>query len=193
MSQVHLAKFALFVVLTVLGCYRSSTANNATTQSTSAATKPVAKEIGLEIKNQHFILQLPPGWTQLPSDDAEQYVFKSAPANSMLTISIMAIGVKKERMREVADKFFQFRLTAEREDKQRSAVIGESWVEPQDSGDVIELAYGGQDIRKRVFRFKGFVTQAKVVSFYLETIGSPDEEAKTTFQQAFEGFKFYVP
>jgi len=111
----------------------------------------------------------------------------------MLTISIMTTGVKKERMREVADKFFQFRLAAEREDKQRNAVIGESWVEVQNSGDVIELAYGGHDSRKRVFRFKGFVTEAKVVSFYLETIGRPDEESKATFQQAFEGFKFYVP
>jgi hypothetical protein len=66
-------------------------------------------------------------------------------------------------------------------------------VELAPSGDVVDIAYAGYDDRGRIFRFMGFVTEAKMLSFYCETMTTDNELSKRIFDEAFRGLKFYVP
>ena len=147
----------------------------------------------MQFDHQEFVLTLGDDWRQLPTNDPEQFVFESGKQQTTLTISLVRAGVPKARLLEVARHFSGMREEAERVDRSRKITFGDKWVELKPSGDVAEIAYAGHDDRGRIFRFFGFVTQAKVLSFYCETVTTDNEFSKRVFDEAFRSFQFYVP
>jgi hypothetical protein len=105
----------------------------------------------------------------------------------------MRAAVPRSRLEEIAGGFLTMREQAEHIDPSREITFGDKWVEPKPDGDVVEIAYAGYDNRGRIFRFKGFVTEAKILSFYCESQTNDNDLSKKVFSEAFEGFKFYVP
>ena len=105
----------------------------------------------------------------------------------------MSAGIPPDMMRQAADKFFEFRRHAELADSSRLVTFGDHWVTPKPDGDVIEISYAGYDNRGRIFRFMGFVTSKRVLSFYCETFSNDNEHSKGVFDKAFRGFRFFVP
>ena len=97
-------------------------------------------------------------------------------------------------MQQIAEKFLEFRRKGEAEaDRTRVVTFGDQWVTPKPNEQVVEVAYAGYDNRGRIFRFIGFITTHKVVSFYCETMSKDNGEAKRVFDDSFRGFRFYVP
>ena len=86
------------------------------------------------------------------------------------------------------------RLDAERHAREGAKLeFGDTWAKLQPSGDVAELGYAGFDPQGSIFRFLGYVTQRKVVSFWLVTESRDSEASGKIFDEAFRGLKFYVP
>ena len=147
----------------------------------------------MTFNHQEFILRLPSGWKQIATEDPEQFVFESELQASTVTISVLRARMPRARLHEIATGLLSMREQAEHIDSSREITFGDKWVEPKPEGDVVEVAYAGYDNRGRIFRFKGFVTEAKVLSFYCESQTDDNDLSKKVFAQVFEGFKFYVP
>ena len=61
------------------------------------------------------------------------------------------------------------------------------------SGEVGHVAYAGYDAEGNIFRFMGWTTQAKVLSFWVSTKTADNEFSKQVFDEAFGGLRFYIP
>ncbi len=148
----------------------------------------------MHFEHQEFVLDLKPTWTTVSGPDPEQFQFESKRLASTLTISILPAGVPSDRLQEVAEKFLEIRRQAEVDtDASRTITFGDRWVKRKRDEEVVEIAYAGYDNRGRIFRFMGFVTTRKIVSFYCESMTDDNEQAKQIFDEAFRGFRFYVP
>ena len=106
----------------------------------------------------------------------------------------MSAGIPQAKMQQAGEKLLEFRRRGEvAAESSRVVTFGDQWVTPKPDGQVVEVAYAGYDNRGRIFRFMGFVTTQKVVSLYCETLTKENATAKLVFDEAFRGFRFYVP
>jgi hypothetical protein len=150
----------------------------------------------VDITHDEFVFTIAGDWKQLASQDPDQFNFESKTLKSTIVISITnGISVPQDRLVDVAKKFLELRVDAEREARAGVTLeFGDSWAKLQPSGDVAELGYAGFDPQSgTVFRFLGYATQRKVVSFWLATESKDTEASRRVFDEAFKGFKFYVP
>jgi hypothetical protein len=148
----------------------------------------------MHFEHSEFVVDLAPAWRNVPGSDSEQFQFQADSLASTITISVMQARVPRPQLQQVAEKFLELRLEGEAEvDKRRVVTLGDRWVTPQSDGEVVDIAYAGYDNVGRIFRFMGFVTTQKVISFYCETISTDNERAIQIFDEAFRGFQFYVP
>lgn len=181
----------IFVGLVLAGCGPTA----------SPEAPPKASSIVSNLKNrmhfehQEFVLDLDPSWRRVPGDDPEQFAFESQELDSKLTISVMAAAIPIEKRKQAADKVLELRKQAEQEvDSSRQVTFGDATVRALPENDSFEITYAGYDNRSTIFRFTGYVTANKILSFYCETKTADNERAKQIFADAFvKGFKFYDP
>ncbi len=149
----------------------------------------------VNLKHQEFLFTLPAGWKQVQSDDPERWNFESTEKRTSIVLSIVPkLNIPQARLVEVAKKFASIRKDAEQKARPGQRIVfGDEWAELKPSGDVAEIAYAAYDETGMVFRFFGFVTQAKILSFWVATGGRDNELSKRAFDEAFKGLKFYVP
>ena len=150
---------------------------------------------GVDIKHDEFVFTLGGDWKQVKSSDPKQFSFESAEKKTSVVLSVMGqLNIPQQRLTEVAQKFAEVRKSAERQARpDQTLQFGDNWVELKPSGDVAEVAYAGYDPSGTVFRFFGFVTQRKVISFWVATQTRDNEFSKRVFDEVFRGLKFYVP
>lgn len=150
---------------------------------------------GVDIKHDEFVFTLGGDWRQVQSSDPEQFSFESKDKKTSVVLSVMGqLNIPQHRLTEVAQKFAEVRKDAERQARSgQSLQFGDNWVELKPSGGVAEVAYAGFDPTGIVFRFFGFVTQRKVLSFWVATETRDNEFSKRVFDEVFRGLKFYVP
>ncbi len=150
---------------------------------------------GVDIKHDEFTLSLGGDWTQAKSSDAAQFNFTSKEKKTSVVLSIVSpLNVPKERLVEVATKFAQIRKDAEEKVRVGTNIQwGDRWVELKPSGDVAEVAYAAFDPAGTIFRFFGFVTQRKILSFWVSTETGDNDFSKKVFDEVYKGLKFYVP
>jgi len=150
---------------------------------------------GVDIKHDEFVFKLEGDWRQLQSSDPDQFSFESSSKRTTVVVSVVCpLNVPAERLVEVATKFSEMRKQAELEARNNIGItFGDSWVELKPSKDVAEVAYAGHDENGSIFRFFGFVTQRKVLSFWVATKTSDNEFSKVVFDEVFRGLKLYVP
>src|SRR5262245_34145603 len=149
---------------------------------------------GVDIKHDEFLFSLGGDWRQVQSRDPEQFSFESKEKKTSVVLSVMgSLNIPKQRLTEVAAKFAEVRRDAEQKARGKSLQFGDRWVELKPSGDVAEVAYAGFDPSGTVFRFFGFVTQRKLLSFWVATTTRDNEFSKQVFDEVFKGLKFYVP
>lgn len=189
----HKTTVAVFCMVWLAGCDRkpAPVASKATAATNDTSSEPTDKPMHFD--HHEFVLDLAPSWTTLSGTDPKQFQFESKPLASTLTISVVPAGIPRARMQEVAEKFSEIRREAEGVDTSRVVTFGDQWVKPKPDEEVVEIGYAGYDDRGRIFRFMGFVTTHKVVSFYCETVTDDNEQAKRAFDEAFRGFRYYVP
>jgi len=147
----------------------------------------------VDIKHDEFVFKLGGDWVRVPSSDTNQFSFESKSNKTSVVLSVMPRNVPQERLVEVAKKFAEVRQRAEEDARKgRKIQFGDKWVELRPTRDVAEVAYAGFD-DKTVFRFFGFVTQRKVLSFWVATETRDNELSKRVFDEIYKGLKFYVP
>jgi hypothetical protein len=191
MLQRYLA-FALCIAMTP-GCDRTEP-KVSPFNPIPAETPSLAAEKRMHFEHQEFLLDLDPTWKQLVGSDPEQFQFESKALDSVLTISVILAEIPEAKMEQAAEKLLEFRKQGEREaDPNGTITYGDQWVTPKAEEQLVEVAYAGYDDRGRIFRFTGFVTTRKIVSFYCETVSKDNQQAKQVFDESFRGFKFYVP
>lgn len=161
----------------------------------AAGAASTAATAGVDIKHEEFVFKLGGDWAQFKGDDPEQFTFESKAKNTSVVLSVMGpLNIPKERLVEVAEKFAQMRQDAEQKARAGNPVqFGDRWVQLKPEGDVAEVAYAGYDPSGTVFRFFGFVTQRKVLSFWVATETNDNEFSKRVFDEVFKGLQFYVP
>jgi hypothetical protein len=148
----------------------------------------------MHFDHREFVLDLDSSWISLGGNDPEQHLFESKALASTLTISVMSAAIPEAKMKQAAQKLLDLRRMAETETRPTGVVaFGDQRVTPKLDQHLVEVAYTGYDNRGRIFRFMGFVTNEKIVSFYCETVSKDNEQAKRTFDDCFCGFRFYVP
>jgi hypothetical protein len=147
----------------------------------------------MQLQNPEFVLELSDDWKQSPTSDPEQFTFGSAEKGASLVISVMLANIPRLRLIEVARQLIAEREQAEQAVAGRKITFGDKWVQPDVTGDLAEVAYAGYDDQGNIFRFMGFVTEAKVVSFWCSVCTSDNEFSKRVFDETYRGFRFYVP
>jgi len=150
---------------------------------------------GVDIKHDEFVFHLEGDWVQVPSKDPEQFSFESASKKTSVVLSVMApLNIRKDKLTEVAKKFAEVREQAEQAARPGEKLeFGDKWVELKPSEDLAEVAYAGHDERGTIFRFFGFVTQRKVLSFWVATTTNDNDFSKKVFDEVYRALKFYVP
>jgi len=156
---------------------------------------PMTATAQVNLKNSEFTLSLPADWLQVKSQDPEQWSFESAALKTSVVLSLLPkLNIPKSRLIEAGKKFAAIRKEAEQKARPGQRITyGDEWVELQPSGDVVQIAYAGYDETGMIFRFFGYVTQAKVLSFWVATSGRDNGLSKRAFDEAFRGLKFYIP
>jgi hypothetical protein len=148
----------------------------------------------MHFDHHEFVLDLDPSWIRLEGNDPEQFQFESKPLHSTLTISVMMASIPPTKKQQAGEKLLEFRRKEEvAADPTRAVTFGDQWVKAKPDGEAVEVAYAGYDNRGSIFRFMGFVTTQKVVSFYCQTDSKDNEQTKGIFDETFRGFRFYVP
>ena len=146
------------------------------------------------LKHEEFQLELGNGWVQVKDDDPEQFTFESTELRSSVVISVMLAHLPKERLLEAAGVLAESRKQAElNADPTRKVVFGDSWVTIAEAGEAGHIAYAGYDDRGQVFRFMGWVTQLKVLSFWVVTETRDNEFSERVFDEVFSGFRIIIP
>jgi hypothetical protein len=181
----------IFVGLVLAGCGPTKSPD-APPKASPTVSNP---ETRMHFEHQEFVLDLDPSWRRVPGDDPEQFAFESQVLDSKLTISVMAAAIPLEKRRRAADRVLELRKQAEQEvDSNRRVTYGDATVREHNDKESFEIAYAGYDNRGTIFRFTGYVTANKILSFYCETKTTDNERAKQIFADTFvKGFKFYDP
>jgi hypothetical protein len=150
---------------------------------------------GVDLRQDEFTLTLAGDWMQVKSLDPEQFSFESKQKKTSVVLSVMTgMRIPQVRLVETAKKFAELRKQAEQKARvDRHIQWGDQWVELKPTGDVAEVAYAAFDPKGTVFRFFGFVTQRKVLSFWVATESRDGEFSKQVFDEVFRGLKFPVP
>jgi hypothetical protein len=197
-KRTAIALFAMGFV----GCDRSPVTVPATNPTAEKSSIPSPANKRMHFEHQEFVLDLDSSWARVAGNDPEQFQFESKSLASMLTISVVSAGIPQAKLRQTAEKLLELRRKGEAEaDRTRVVTLGDQWVTPKPDEQVVEVAYAGFDNRGRIFRFMGFVTTQKVLTFYCETVSkhmgqvntADNEQAKRIFDESFRGFKFYAP
>ena len=145
------------------------------------------------ITNAEFVLTLGGDWVRVPSSDTNQFSFESKSNKTSVVLSLTPLSISQDKLVEVAKKFGEIRQKAEQDARPGQKLqFGDKWVELRPSKDVAEVAYAGYD-SKSIFRFFGFVTQRKVLSFWVATETRDNDYSKKVFDEVYRGLKFYVP
>jgi len=147
----------------------------------------------VEIKHEQFVLSLGGDWLRVPNSDPNQFTFESKTYKTSVILSVMLLQIQKDKLLEVARKVAEVREQAERDSRQGQEIqFGDKWVELRPTEDMAEVAYAAFD-DKAIFRFFAFVTQRKILSFWVATETRDNNFSKTLFEELYKGLKFYVP
>jgi hypothetical protein len=150
-------------------------------------------DAAVDIKHDEFAFKLRGDWIRVPGSDTNQFSFESKSNKTSVVLTLEALTISQDKLVEVAKKFAEIRQKAEQDSRKGQTIqFGDTWVELRPSKDVAEVAYAGYD-DKAVFRFFGFVTRWKIMSFWVATVTRDNEFSKKVFDDVYRGLKFYVP
>jgi hypothetical protein len=94
----------------------------------------------------------------------------------------MQAQIPREKMRAAGEKMLELRRQSEFINRGGAVTLGDQWVTPKPDGESVEIAYAGYDNRG-IFRFMGFATTHKIVSFYCDTSSKDNEQTKRIFRR----------
>jgi hypothetical protein len=147
----------------------------------------------VNLETSEFQLRLGGDWRQVPSSDAELYSFESKTLKTVVVISVLPAAIPREKLLAAANAMADSRRRAEQRVRGGGVHFGDNWVELKENGNAGHVAYAGYDDDGTVFRFMGWATQRKFLSFFVSTETRDNDLSKKIFGEVFEGFKFTIP
>jgi len=149
----------------------------------------------LKIETDEFQLVLGPGWIQDRDCDPDQFKFWSEDKGSSVVISYVRAQIPREKWEAGAQVLLDARMEAHREWEAQGggpATFGDVWVTEVEGGQALHVAYAGYNDRD-IFRFMGWVTEAKFLNFFVSTETRDNDYSQLVFDEVFSGFRFYIP
>ena len=137
-----------------------------------------------------FILDVPGDWEQIPGDDAEQLQFHSAGQGASIVVSWLFAEVPRDKMLEAAQAVLASRISSL--DQLGAHRLDESFVELLPDEPMAHAKEIGQT-GAGIYRFEGWVTEAKFINLWVGVEGDDVGRAGGIFDSVFGGFSFYVP
>jgi hypothetical protein len=148
---------------------------------------------GVDINQGEFVVRLGGDWRQVPSADPHQVSLTSEEKKSHVVISAVMANIPRGRLLEGAQVMAKARRDGELHVRQgRNVTFGDECVELKEGGEIGHVAYAGYD-DQTIFRFMGWTTQRKMLSFWVSTETRDNDASKAVFDEVFKGFQFYIP
>jgi hypothetical protein len=147
----------------------------------------------LEFNTEALQLHLDGDWLEVPDDEPERFMFASDEKRTGIIISTMLRRTPRGQLLEAAESFANARRKAELSFPGRTVTFGDNWTELRDNGELGHVAYAAYDDLGNIFRFMGWVTEAKLISLWVSTETTDNAFSKRVFDEVFAGFRFYVP
>src|SRR5439155_24039063 len=139
----------------------------------------------VDIRHDEFVFRLGGDWVRVPGSDTNQFSFESKSNKTSVVLSVMPLKISEGKLVEAANKFAELRQKAEQEFRPGQTIHwGDKWVQLRPTKDVAEVAYAGYD-SKSIFRFFGFVTLRKVLSFWVATETRDNDFSKKVFDEVY--------
>lgn len=145
-----------------------------------------ARAMAMEIKTDYFSLDLPAGWEQAESDDAEQWIFRSR--RGQLTVSVVHMAAQPEDLERIANKLLEMRFDAEVKFRQNSKTT-QPWGTEHPDG-TLQVNYLGRDDTDTFFFYSGYVMPHGTLSLTGELVDSNQGEIEAFFQEVLAGFRY---
>jgi hypothetical protein len=141
--------------------------------------------------NQYLQIRLPPHWSEVQNSDPTQFTFSSPSTNSHITASYEPINVRADRLKQVIEKFVEFRMQGEAQAafprKLRLRAI--EFKENEKGGH--QVIYSGSDEEgKYHYSFFGVALQNKLLSVFCESDDSTAAQNGKAFDEALEGLTY---
>lgn len=147
----------------------------------------------LAFEGEEFQLHLDGDWREVPDADPERFNFASDEKRTAIVISTTPVRLPRDRLLEAAERLANARREGELAVPGRKVTFGENWVELKEDGQLGHVAYAGYDDLGNIFRFMGWVTEAKILSLWVSTETTDNALSIRIFDEVFAGFRFYVP
>ena len=143
--------------------------------------------------SDRFELDLPSGWvveasSVEPPDSDEVYQLIYEDGDAAATVSTMIF--QHPDREALANTYLDIRLQAEREVSEElgQTVTYEEAFENKGYGHQIE--YFGSDSSGRLFRYWGFIRDAKLINIYVEAYEMDKDSLEALFQELLSGLRF---
>jgi hypothetical protein len=136
------------------------------------------------IDDPNFALDLGQPWQEMSDDIPQQYSFRDATRDIVITLSAMSLDIAPGNIAQFASMLVDSRLRAEGDAARaldHRATIYEPIVVPRPWGRAV--AYYGHDDTGRRFSFSGMVTPRSAISLYMSTGQLSERELMTAIDE----------
>jgi hypothetical protein len=192
----RMTRALLIVTCAICGCGAQSVPEPgsplpATQPDTVKQQQPAKEEPATIMQNDVLQLRLPPHWSQTQNSAPAQFSFSSTTAHSQMTASYEPVNVPASRLKEVIEKFVEFRMQAEADAvfPRKLKLRGIEFKEDGKGGQQVVYSGSTEDGTYH-YSFFGVALESKVVSLFCETNGSSPEQNQIAFEEALEGLTY---
>ncbi len=144
------------------------------------------------ITHQHdeYSITLDPRWRERENVDPKQRVFEDEPRRARLVISCTQYPLTRDHLIGMAHTVATARTNGHTE--QSPFPLDYDVVELVNAGSMAHIAQAGRT-PAGFHWFEGWVTERKLLNFFVEVDGEDAVAARQVFDEAFGGFQLYVP
>ena len=140
--------------------------------------------------HDEFSLTLDARWREREHPDPKQRVFEDEPRRARIVISCAPYELTRDHLIGMAHTVATARTRGHNE--QAPFPLDYDIVEMAGDGAMAHIAQAGRSPLGYHW-FEGWVTERKLLNFFLEVEGDDPVAARHVFDEAFAGFQLYVP
>jgi hypothetical protein len=144
----------------------------------------------VRFETSEFILETSGEWVRFADNDPEQFQFHSTELGASIVVSWLPAAVPPEKMVKAAQTVLDARIEAL--DQLDAHRLDDNFVELLDEEQMAHAKQTGQT-DSGIYRFEGWVTEAKLINLWVGVEGNDVGRAADIFDNVFGGFSFYVP
>lgn len=138
-----------------------------------------------------FRLELTEDWGEIESPDPKMVCFRSTPQGAGITLSAMFYQIPPDKLERFAQKLLEARIDAHAEQFDGVSYLRQS-VRLHSTGRAFEV-FCMAEARDAYICFLGYVTERKILNFFVEVATGDYPTAATLFNTLIRGFEPILP